>query len=857
MKPPVKIYSRILTAALFTAVAAACSDDSFLTDGPSSGKTVTITAQCADMIEPFSMPETMTRANEPKTEAEKKINTLHIFFFNSEGNFVESTYDNFKPYVTQKNFMFVVKEDAYKELTGITIVALANINGCDDENGNKFLTAWSEDGKIPTGDRNGEPYRIKDLQDLKDWVYAPKLRTDEGTDITQLPKAGMPMIGILENVSLNQTSGNLIIPMKALMARVDINVTLNPNQESIDGRFPQITIKEFGVMNMPSTVPFSMPDTLKMNDTDVTKLEKEVKVTLEKPLTINKNTTGQIPFTYYTYENIQYPDKDAQRPGGGYAYVDGKLTFPEGVDKPEEKQRWKPTIAKKERTSALVLRGTYITHQELVYDAEFKIFLGQNPIDDFKVKRNYKYTNNITIKGLDYVRNSDDNAYTFDGRVNVRTDNPVYLAIVNERKVDAHASVRPMDVWFLLREPEGNNDEPLAVDWYSEVTVSIDNPEKNNWIRMEMVPRKDMIANGWKAGTGARDYFTTDLVTNTLKDNTSFTIRAPHKDTPDKDSYERSRSRIYFYIDENVTPVNSAGDIPDRTAVINIHYRRYDHEGGTLLDERIRTLEIEQRGLLKVTVTHPSSSTTLQDTYIEQYEEYLEHYDPLDKHNMPGEVYEGMIWGEEGKRYDRYQFKNTTNIPLIGPVTTTETKNFNNFNEVYDNGLQATQWILFEREKDDVNEGEYIPMTTVKIYNSKQPSTAFHYCYGKNKRNEDGSVPSPQGDNYQNISNGGWYLPGIRELERALTQYYVSFDDFRGKFYWSASQAKGSNTSRARATKAIVNGSKVEYAESGSVNDKDNYTNSIGDKGKALRTELFRVRAFYRLPQGWTPVPRE
>lgn len=492
-----------IVAALSIVAMTGCSDDNELWDEPEISGPVTIVAQSVDMIEPFSMPEVLSRANDPKNEAEKKINTLHLFFFDNNGQFITSNADNFKPYIPNvKNFMFVIKDEAYKTMTDVTIVAIANINGTDNESANYFTTEYPDGtvitagGEIESGTRinpgetrNPNPYKITCLADLQKWVYAPKLRTAEGTDITQLPKAGMPMIGMLKGVDLSKASGNTVIPMKALMARVDIRVTLDPNQESTDGRLPQLTIKEYGVMNMPTTVPYTMPDTVAQKSTPVLgegELEKEIKVTLENPIVINKNTHDQDVFTYYTYENIQYPDKGAIRADGTHAYNDdGVLTFPAGVTTAKEKQRWKPTIAYKDRASAMVLRGSYVTHQGLTYEAEFKVFMGQNTIDDFKVKRNHKYVNNITIHGLDYVRNSDDNTYTFDGRVNVKTDNPVYLAIVNERKVDAHASVRPMDVWFLLREPSKSGEPLKKVDWYSEVEVSIVDPDKCGWVRME------------------------------------------------------------------------------------------------------------------------------------------------------------------------------------------------------------------------------------------------------------------------------------------------------------------------------------------------------------------------------------
>ena len=836
-----------IVAALSIVAMTGCSDDNELWDEPEASGPVTIVAQSVDMIEPFSMPEVLSRANDPKNEAEKRINTLHLFFFDNNGQFITSNADNFKPYIPNvKNFMFVIKDEAYKTMTDVTIVAIANINGTDNESANYFTTEYPDGtvitagGEIESGTRinpgetrNPNPYKITCLADLQKWVYAPKLRTAEGTDITQLPKAGMPMIGMLKGVDLSKASGNTVIPMKALMARVDIRVTLDPNQESTDGRLPQLTIKEYGVMNMPTTVPYTMPDTVAQKSTPVLgegELEKEIKVTLENPIVINKNTHDQDVFTYYTYENIQYPDKGAIRADGTHAYNDdGVLTFPAGVTTAKEKQRWKPTIAYKDRASAMVLRGSYVTHQGLTYEAEFKVFMGQNTIDDFKVKRNHKYVNNITIHGLDYVRNSDDNTYTFDGRVNVKTDNPVYLAIVNERKVDAHASVRPMDVWFLLRE---NADGTLNenVDWESEVELTIEDANTSaKWIRMENNKEKFI------AGRGARDYFTTDLISKLdMENGMSETNHQCGWHVTIDGKRDKSRSRVYFYIDENVTP-NAQGEILDRIAKVKIVYRKRESENGPILDERIRTLEIEQRGLKKITYNHPSGGT-IDDTYMEYYEEYLEHYDPLDQHTMPGELYKGMPWGIEGKNYHQSGWSRLINS-----------------DEVYDDGLQATQFVIYTRGTNP--DSEYIPMSTVKLYNDNPPSTAFHYCYGKNKRNADGSVPSPKNNSYQNIDNGGWYLPGIRELERALTEHYLIFPDFKGNFYWSASAAKNvvlnsyGARNRARATKIIINGTDVDYAESGSENRDDDYTGPDGIKGRAERKEYFRVRAFYKLPR--------
>ena len=103
-----------IVAALSIVAMTGCSDDNELWDEPEISGPLTIVAQSVDMIEPFSMPEVLSRANDPKNEAEKRINTLHLFFFDNNGQFITSNADNFKPYIPNvKNFMFVVKDEAY------------------------------------------------------------------------------------------------------------------------------------------------------------------------------------------------------------------------------------------------------------------------------------------------------------------------------------------------------------------------------------------------------------------------------------------------------------------------------------------------------------------------------------------------------------------------------------------------------------------------------------------------------------------------------------------------------------------------------------------------------------------------
>ena len=832
-------------------LATSCLSDEYGIGEETMCSPVTISAYCSEMLVNYTDPTDLgSRGNDPKSDAERKINTLHIFFFDENGNFLTGDYDNFKPYQKVTNSFTKITPGALNGMDKVRIVALANIDGSDEVDDDRFDVVLPDGthlaGEIENGTRDtGTPYTIRNLQDLENWRYAPRIRMeDEKSDISHLPSAGMPMYYMTEagqSLNLNLTSGNLNIPMTAMMARVDITVKLEPKQESTDKRLPSLTITSYGIKNVPVTIqPFK--NITGASESTCTDAEiyvdgngsTEIEVTEGPSLNIPLNkASSAVKFTYYTYENVRLPNYDAVRTNGKKAYQNGTLTFPDGVDTDVEKQRWKSTIARTDVASALTLKGTYTTDQGLTYKAQFTVYMGANPIDDFKVERNHQYSNHIVIHGLDYIRNSDDNAYTFDGRINVVDDNPFYLAIINERMVDAHATALPMDVWLMYRE-DGGGDQGATTDHNSTVTVKI--PEDCDWIRMVMVPRKEMAGNEFKPGTGIEPYFTTDLFDRI--DNKSIIAgksgwqcgkEITIESTP---TLNNSRARVYFYIDENVPSSNNpnmtnpnAGDYyGNRMATVSVIYDT-DKDGG---DHRERKIEIEQRALVKCNGNHPQGD--VGTLWMEYYEEYLEHYDPLDQHLAPGEYYtDGLPWGLQ-----RSYASLTTN--------TTE-----DVYEIYTQGYQMTG--------DVVRNSVTKALNTIQLYNDDVPESAFHYCYGKNKRTDSSGNTALTTIGTRTV---GWYMPGIRELESVLSEHYLSFTEFQNNFYWSASAAKqytgsflgiptgtGENTDRARATK-VIQTTPVRYAESGSRDDTDNFTNKNGTTGRATRDTALRIRAFYK-----------
>lgn len=830
-----------------------CAEEDFRFDEPdTNGRGVTLSFSCNDMLPQYIDPvASRSRAADPKTEEEKKINSLHLFFFDSTtGDFVQPKLDDqmFLPYqyIPDATNLVTVGDKVFDNMTNVTVVAIANINATEGVNP-RFCTKWTPQGDIRKDSRKaeGERWEIKNYSDLKQWIYHPRLRMDENRSVVDLPSAGMPMIGTLEGASLVQSATNprLEVQLKALMARVNITIKLNPNQESRDGTLPTMTITSYGIKNMPNTVPFTAPTTAPLADAPSTmpqndrydltqgddgddsngqEMVQDFLYELPAPVTINKNS-APVTFSYYTYENIQLPDYTATRPGvdgtdanffpnyNGGAVDNSIIRYPDGIDE-ADRQRWKPLMARKD-ASAMVLNASYVTHQNLRYQARFTIYMGQNPDNDFQVKRNHAYNNNISIRGLDYVRNSSDGVYTFDARVNVISDNPVYLAIVNERKVDAHATVLPMDVWLLLREPQNGSTVPPVVTHTSKVTLSV-REDARNWLSMIVIPRAEMEAGGWKAGTGAPDYFYTDLIAQCNTGTFNGHQSGPEVTIESTPTLNNSRSRVYFCIDENVPTSNNPTGYGDRYATIDLTYEN------SLGDVRTRTIEIDQRALVKVDGIHSESKEHIT-AWMEYYEEYLEHSDPLDQHIEDEALYDGLPWGE-----------NLIDESVRRVITTIDGC------DVYltEDAFRYTQGIL--------NRSRAISLSNFQLYT--KPPTAFHYCYGRNKRDSDGTVVLRWSNTWPWDTNPtkqyGWYMPGIRELEVALTQHYNTFEDFQGNLYLSAACGKNKtglgveNTDNCRATGVYFSGGQPKYYES-----------RTGDPGAVSRSSIHRIRAFYKV----------
>lgn len=818
-------------------------------------------------------------AADPKDEEEKRINNLHIFFFAQDGKYLTGGY--LQGYTDDNAPQTGGYYAPGRQTTVLKISNGKSLFDNLDEDGKAIVYAVAnvDASLFNEKDEYGRPKIIADRvaggmtprKALESLIFNPSQGVSVG-----IPAEGMPMAGYKEvdfnadGGTDNDNSGERTILLKALMARVDVSIDLR--SETSEGRLPAFQLMDWTVHNMPmgSTIGERGANEYTGDfGTDANGIElTEDTVSFQR--VIYNNNEQSIDFSFYVFENIQEAEwiKDEGEQWANSDLAPGsegtendlypKNEGEEGGFEEHHKQRYKPYIADRANATSLELHGFYTTYNDYTYEIRYTLYLGANHTDDFTLRRNYQYINNITIKGID-TRDDNSGEYTLDARVNVDTEaNNFYISILRERNHDAHFCVTPMDVYLFADESRN-----------PRMTVSIDDPKDQKWIKMELIKAADMekgtvsesgftaytgagtgdhLATGtpWTAGNGKRAFFTTSL----FKD-----------ETPLKDEVEvtTTRDRVYFYIDENLS------DSEDRTATVTLTY----YEGDSDIPVETRELDITQVHLLKVQVykTHKTmyrdENGTLHDEqgqnrvpvpvredpyaeyekdgalggviYMEQFEEYLDHYDPLDNYNTE-QIYPGLKWATSNTSVgvDKYDYCQLDYLNYHNSNQIDAGAYINNCYDNYIDGHSYTGYIINQT-------GEGIITLNDEIL------SAFQYCHNKNKRNSDGEVPY----SVETISwiydtiiyKGKWFLPGIRQMEDALTTYYNMFPEFQGNYYWSSSAAKQGysifeeeDSDRARATKIDSEGFYVESDQK-----TDNY---YPNGGNAPRSQVLRIRAF-------------
>lgn len=822
----VKINKILSIAFLFLIIVfSACREEELFDSSVVSTGNITTLSFFGD---PMDMLKVTTRASDIKDENEKKINQLYIFFFGSDGEYLKGGYlSGYRDAPDEGGY--------YAPGQGVTLLKIDNQAFANKDLASKatVYAVANVDPVIFGRDRDGDgrPDGITNLSDLKNLVYAP-----ESVSLG-LPSGGMPMLGSkVIDLTKTETSSDdeRRIDLTALMARIDVDIQLDSEVE--ENNLPALTLVEWTAKNISTKVPFSTPAVNTETGVDWEDgWTKSITTSMQRTI-FNKN--GQIAFTFYMYENVQNAEWKVDE---GEKWANPSLTGEEGLYpdsiKDYQKQRYKPYLANK-NAAAVELHGFYTTYNGAIYEVRYTLYLGANHTDNFQVKRNHQYKNNITIKGLT-SQNIETGEYTLDARVNIEEDdNEFYIAMLRERNHDAHFCVTPMDVYMFADKATKN---PTMEVILGEVPDGSETPVTvPDWIRMEKIKASDMekgtvtesgftaydegantgthlaVGTAWTAGNGKRAFFTKGLVTRTLSE------------TGKRVTVDNSRDRIYFYIDENLSTTEN------RRATVTLIYK----ENGTEIKRR--AVVLEQVHLLSVNMRDGGT------LYMEQYEEYLDHYDPLDEYSTD-QVYTGLPWAEQNSDLNGLTVERLygDHVNVLGVNYPTDP--YDPPGQIFNDGHPYTSFIIFRSGQGLMN------------LNGK-PRSAFEYCYNRNKRSDNGVIATSYisrrtgglvGDRvYEEENNESkWFLPGIRQMEDALTQYYTVFGEFQDNYYWSASAGERENGSsgqssvRARATKVLPDGS---YANSGGGDGKgaDHYAYELGNGGYALRTTSLRIRAF-------------
>lgn len=754
-----------------------------------------------------NMGRVVTKGTDRRTEAEKKINNVHIFLFSPAGNYLQPGNDNLDAFQGYRHLEsgrtnWILSTELFANADGeagdATIYVLANMpeGTFSDNNNDGRPDKLAIDGKSP-------------MEALEEMVITlPEFTTG-------IPETGLPMVLKQEGCDLTGASGQVItLQLESMMARIDLDFTMDPLVSN--GNVPSLEFTGVSVGNFPKggLVKSQLATAEETDVTDYGLIEEEEEVVDAALVGKVLRDGSQQGMTLYMFEHGRLPKQD--------------MTYPDSLDVDTEAQRYKDTLAK-EDAAYVKLEGLYTTQSGLVYGITYTLYVGANPNDDFTIKPNCQYKNNITVTGITVNNRETDIEALLDTRVDVK-DNAVFIEMLRERMFDAHFNVTPMDIYIF--------DQEVA----ESVTVTILNergePAGENemaWIRMEpyqYAPKekcdyKDGQYAATKAGDGKRSYFTVGLMKELDRQSysRSYTVTQPEE-------------RIYFYVDENVPTEDqyeAHEPVEERSVTVKITYHA---QNGSTTD---RYATFTQAGMKIVRFNkfgNPDQQGWWRPDdeayyfYLEEYEEYLSHYDGKNEYT---ETYEGLEWGLDG-------VETGLGVPNGRDYDYYMKWGWYNTDEIMDKFRESSLWRGHE-------------MTL-----NERPIGAAEYCYNKNKRTDDGEHRPEYVE---------WFLPTISEIEYAMDRYYTDYDDFRGKYYWSSNPGaeghrgsgveagimvgnEGENIANARATKTNTWNEvteRFEHAPSAANEDYPTYLNrnngEIQEGGDAPRTEKFRIRAIY------------
>ena len=211
-------------------------------------------------------------------------------------------------------------------------------------------------------------------------------------------------VTISENGTIN-TNGRIML--QRLDAKVEVNVRVNPNEETKGQKVNKFTPESWEVINLPKSsylVPGDTP--LQLVEDSYFNLSPKNFETTENEA---GNTGGVLyGFSFYTLENIRSGEKK-KSVGGNYHHRDRRNKNTDGTYN-NENGMWEYAP---ELGTYLIIKGELemvvdpgkTTEQHLIADVTYYVHLGEftTDKDNYDVVRNTRYKYTINIKGVDNI----------------------------------------------------------------------------------------------------------------------------------------------------------------------------------------------------------------------------------------------------------------------------------------------------------------------------------------------------------------------------------------------------------------------------------------------------------------------
>lgn len=626
--------------------------------------------------------------------------------------------------------------------------------------------------------------------------------------VTSVPPTGFPMMGSLgdytasgnkaydgkrfilkpskgtENPNgLPTVEGNptdyLPVPMPAMYAKFSFDISLETEQYVKDGVHAKFSMDGYSINNIPRTVDFD-----ETTNSDVDVLEGS-NVVLPG---VAENTS--IKFDFYLPERLLTPETSAEEykyPLGDNSALVDYDDIP--ADRKKYAQRYKgKLLGEDQKATYITINGSYRTHQDHKYNVSYDIYLGEDNYGDFNIRRNMNYVNKVIIKGLTASKNQAVNggSVAIDHRVTATNSaTPLIMNLRRETLLDSHFEVRPLRVRLNPIYLDDDNNPISGAKVTVQVLNAVDpvNGAVPDWVRLEY-KNSAPAGDATYCENGKRKYFTTNLVTEMLKEGGK-TISAI--------SLENGGNHTFWiYVDENTEVCNDDegggenGTAPDglidddvRSARIRITYSDNTRKVYEPID-----YIINQHAL------YPVESADGQRTYyIEYHEEYLYNYDSEDLYGQTLE--EGLPWGlndvQLSKQYKSFKIgeDNTKWNAYYDAVY-----NEDNYYLFYDFYIESHDAFAKTNKAQKVRSyaGQEFTKEIVStagiqyLTMAEQAESAVQYCYNRNKINSEGKVDTVK-----------WYLPSVDELEDFIVSGYGRFEEFQDNYYWTSQPAYNRN----------------------------------------------------------------